>query len=52
LPDEFNKRSSVYCQFRRWTLVGLWEEIIDALNQSGAVLKALQVINCTLIRAK
>ncbi len=37
LPEEFGKWSSVYRQFHRWTLTGLWEEILDALNQSGAV---------------
>lgn len=37
LPEEFGKSSSVYRQFRRWTLTALWEEITEALNQSGAV---------------
>lgn len=44
LPEEFGKWSSVYRQFRRWTLAGLWEEIMDALNDSGAVPDALQMI--------
>ena len=44
LPEEFGKWSSVYRQFRRWTLTGLWEDIMDALNQSGAVPDALQMI--------
>ena len=26
LPEEFGKWGSVYRQFRRWTLAGLWEE--------------------------
>ena len=30
LPQEFGKWSSVYRQFRRWTLAGLWEDILDA----------------------
>lgn len=34
LPEEFDKWSSVYRQFRRWTLVGLWEHILDALNHA------------------
>ncbi len=51
LPEEFGKWSSVYRQFRRWTLAGLWEEIMDALNQSGAVPDALQMIDSTVIRA-
>lgn len=51
LPSEFGKWSSVYRQFRRWTLAGLWEDIMDALNQSGAVPSALQMIDSTVIRA-
>ncbi|MFT6459432.1 MAG: transposase [Pseudophaeobacter arcticus] len=51
LPEEFGKWSSVYRQFRRWTLTGLWEEILDALNQSGAVPEALQMVDSTVIRA-
>lgn len=50
LPEEFGKWSSVYRQFRRRTLAGLWEEIMDALNQSGAVPDALQMIDSTVIR--
>ncbi|HEY0213480.1 MAG TPA: transposase, partial [Paenirhodobacter sp.] len=35
LPEEFGKWSSVYRQFRRWPLAGLWEDILDALNHAG-----------------
>ena len=51
LPEEFGKWSSVYRQFRRWTLAGLWEDIMETLNQSGAVPDALQMIDSTVIRA-
>ncbi|SDI67195.1 Putative transposase of IS4/5 family, partial [Aliiruegeria lutimaris] len=34
LPEEFGKWSSVYRQFRRWTLAGLWEQILEALTES------------------
>lgn len=51
LPEEFGKWSSVYRQFRRWTLAGLWEDILDALNQSGAIPDALQMVDSTVIRA-
>lgn len=51
LPEEFGKWSSIYRQFRRWTLAGLWEDIMDALNQSRAVPDALQMIDSTVIRA-
>lgn len=51
LPEEFGKWSSVYRQFRRWTLAGLWEQIMDALIESGAVPHALQMIDSTVVRA-
>lgn len=50
LPQEFGKWSSVYRQFRRWTLAGLWEQIMDDLNESGLVPDALQMIDRTVIR--
>ena len=51
LPEEFGKRSFVYRQFRRWTLAGLWEGILEALNMSGLVPDALQMIDSTVVRA-
>lgn len=38
LPEEFGKWSSVYRQFWRWTLAGLWEQMMDALNESDLPL--------------
>ncbi|WP_444870570.1 transposase [Rhodobacter capsulatus] len=35
MPEEFGKWSSVYRQFRRWTLAGLWEDVLDGLNHAG-----------------
>ena len=51
LPEEFGKWSSVYRQFRRWTLSGLWEDILEGLNHCGAVPDALQMVDSTVIRA-
>jgi transposase len=51
LPEEFGKWSSVYRQFRRWTLSGLWEMILDALNESGIKPDQVQMIDSTVIRA-
>ena len=51
LPEEFGKWSSVYRQFRRWTLAGLWEQIMDALNESGLGPDGLQMIDSTVVRA-
>ena len=50
-PAELGKWSSVYRQFRRWTLAGLWEQIMEALNESGLVPDALQMIDSTVVRA-
>ncbi len=33
------------------TLAGLWEQMMDALNESGAVPHALQMIDSTVVRA-
>ena len=51
LPEEFGKWSSVYRQFRRWTLAGLWELILETLNDSGVQPTQVQMIDSTIIRA-
>lgn len=51
LPEEFGKWSSVYRQFRRWTLAGLWELILEALNESRTVPDSVQMIDSTIVRA-
>jgi transposase len=51
LPEEFGKWSSVYRQFRRWTLSSLWEMILEALNESGALPGQVHMIDSTIIRA-
>lgn len=50
LPEEFGRWSSVYRQYRRWTLAGLWEKVMDALNESRIVPDALQMIDSTVVR--
>ena len=51
LPGEFGKWSSVYRQFRCWTLAGLWEQILEVLNESRLVPDALQMVDSTVVRA-
>jgi len=50
LHEHFGKCSSVYRQFRRWTLSGLWERLLEAFNDSGN--PSLQMIDSTMIRAR
>ena len=51
LPEEFGKWSSVYRQFRRWTLAGVWDLILETLNESEAAPDHVQMIDSTIIRA-
>ena len=51
LPEEFGKWGSVYRQFRRWTLAGLWQMILEVLNDSEAVPDSVQMIDSTIVRA-
>ena len=51
LPEEFGKWSSVYRQFRRWTLAGVWDLVLEALNESKAVPDQVEMIDSTIIRA-
>jgi transposase len=51
LPDYFGKWSSVYRQFRRWTLCGLWDLLLEALNDTEAIATSLQMIDSTIVRA-
>ena len=52
LPEEFGKWSPVHHQFRRWTLAGLWETILEVLNASEAVPDSVQMIDSAIVRAR
>lgn len=51
LHEHFGKWSSVYRQFRRWTLAGLWELLLEALNETEGVGESVQMIDSAIIRA-
>lgn len=45
------KWSPVCRQFRRWTMAGLWQDILDALNPAGVAPDKPQMVDSTVIRA-
>jgi transposase len=51
LHEYFGKWSPVYRQFRRWTLAGVWDLMLEALNQTEDVGESVQMIDSTIIRA-
>jgi transposase len=51
LPEELGKWKSIYQQFRRWSLLGLWDSLLDALAGRGAAPKTVQMIDRTVICA-
>ena len=51
LPDHFGKWGSVYRQFRRRTISGIWELLLEALNDTEDVPHSVQMIDSTIIRA-
>ena len=52
LHEHFGKWSSVYHQFRRWTLPGLWELLLEAYNDSGGGNPSLQMTDSTIFEAQ
>ena len=51
LPDHFGNWNSVYQQFRRWSVSGLWDTMLEALNATGAADSSVQMIDSTIVRA-
>jgi transposase len=51
LPDDFGNWNSVYQQYRRWSVSGLWDTMLEALNGTGAVQSSVQMIDSTVVRA-
>ena len=51
LHSHFGEWNSVYRQFRRWTLAGLWDVILEALNETGQGQDSVQMIDSTIVRA-
>ena len=51
LPNELGRWASVYKQFLRWMHSGLWDVLLEALVESGAVPDSVQMIDSTIVRA-
>lgn len=51
LHEHFGKWNSVYRQFRRWAKAGLFELMLDALNEEGGPPAVVQMIDSTVVRA-
>ena len=51
LPDSFGPWASGYRQFRRWTLAGVWDVILEALNEAEGSPDSVQMIDSTIARA-
>lgn len=51
LDTSFPKWTRVYRQFRRWTLAGVWDVILEALNESDEGQASVQMIDSTIVRA-
>jgi transposase len=51
LPETFGNWNSVWRQFRRWCLSGVWDVILQARADGGGALDALQMIDSTTSRA-
>jgi len=51
LPSEFGNWNSVWRQFRRWCLSGVWDVMLEAFADSGGDTDMLQMIDATIIRA-
>lgn len=51
LHSHFGAWNLVYRQFRRWTQAGVWDVMLEALNDTGAGNDSVQMIDSTIIRA-
>lgn len=51
LHEHFGKWGTVHRQFRRWTLAGVWDAMLEALTDGDQVPDSVQMIDSTIVRA-
>ena len=51
LHSHFGTWNSVYRPFRRWTQAGIWDVMLEALNETGEGHISVQMVDSTIIRA-
>ena len=51
LPEEFGEWNSVYQQFRRWAMDGIFELMLQALNEGAAPPGVVQMLDSSVVRA-
>ena len=51
LPEELGNWNLVWRQFRRWSVSGVWDVLLQALADIGGDVEMLQMIDSTIIRA-
>ena len=55
LPERYGPWQSVYTRFRRWTLVGVWDRLLAAVQRqadaAGALDWEVHFVDATVVRA-
>jgi len=55
MPERFGKWQTVYSRFRRWRLIGLWDQVLAALQAQaqteGRIDWSLHFVDGTTVRA-
>ena len=50
LPERYGPWQSVYSRFRRWTLAGVWENVLSALIEQDLVDETTLMLDSTTIK--